>query len=90
MAKQEYFVDFYKDKYGEREIKVEAMWDINNKELYNGAKAKYIHSDGTEELGKIVIWRQVGEDYNSYYTYSFKPKKGSQLYIYDSENVELI
>lgn len=93
MTKQEYFWDIYKDKrLGDREVKVEAIWDKNGKELYNGAKAKLDvpWGDGFE-IGKIVIYSFVTDDYKYEYSYGFKPKKGSALYIEeDGNNVELI
>ena len=97
MAKQEYFIDFYKDKYGEHEVKVEALYDKNGEELYNGAKAilDVPWRDG-KEVGKVVISKFVTNEYDDYgyqnvYTYAFKPKKGSQLYIEeDGSNIELI
>ena len=90
--KQEYFIDFYKDKYGEREVHVEAMWDKNGKELYNGAKAIYYSSWG-EELGTIKIYQDVFDIKNKFkttYSYGFKPERGSALFIYDGNDVELI
>lgn len=92
MAKEEYFWDFYKDSTGKREVKVEAMWDKNGKELYNGAKAKYIWDDGTEEVGKILISQYISDVYpfKRTYSYGFKPKKGSQLFIFSPDNIELL
>ena len=87
--KEEYFVDFYKDKYGEYEVHVEAMWDKNGKELYNGAKAIY-HANWGDEIGKIKIYQDVTSDNKYVYSYGFKPKKGSALFIYDNNDVELI
>lgn len=93
MAKQEYFWDIYKNKkLGDVEIQVKAIWDKNGKELYNGAKAKLDvpWGDGFE-IGKIVIYSFVTNDYNYEYSYAFKPKKGSTLYIEeDGSNGELI
>lgn len=97
MAKQEYFIDFYKDKLGKHEINVEALWDKNGEELYNGAKAilDVPWGDG-KEIGKVVISKFITNEYDDYgyqtiYTYAFKPKKGSQLYINeDGSNIELI
>ena len=97
MAKQEYFVDFYKDKFGEYEVKVEALYDKNGEELYNGAKAilDVPWGDG-KEVGKVVISKFVTDEFDDYgykkiYSYSFKPKKGSQLWIEkDGSNIELV
>lgn len=90
MSRQEYFVDFYKWKGENLEVQVEAIWDKNGKELYNGAKAKLDTSWGTE-IGKIVVSCFITDDYERIYSYAFKPKKGSQLYIEeDGSNVELI
>ena len=67
MVKQEYFVDFYKDKYGEREVKVEALYDKNGEELYNGAKAilDVPWGDG-KEIGKVVISKFITDEYDDY------------------------
>ena len=93
MAKQEYFWDIYKNKkLGDTEVQVKAIWDKNGKELYNGAKAKLDvpWGDGFE-IGKIIIYGFVTDDYNHEYFYGFKPKKGSTLYIEeDGSNIELI
>lgn len=93
MAKQEYFWDIYKNKkLGDMEVQVKAIWDKNGKELYNGAKAKLDvpWGDGFE-IGKIVIYVFVTDDYKYEYSYGFKPKKGSALYIEeDGSNIELI
>ena len=92
MVKQEYFVDFYKDSYGEREVNVEALWDKNGKELYNGAKA-ILHTSYGDEVGKIKIYQDIldtGHGFKKTYSYGFKPKKGSALFIYDGNDVELI
>lgn len=97
MAKQEYFIDFYKDKLGKHEINVEALYDKNGEELYNGAKAilDVPWGDG-KEIGKVVISKFITDEYDDYgyqtiYTYAFKPNKGSQLYINeDGSNIELI
>lgn len=93
MTKQEYFWDIYKNKkLGDMEVQVRAIWDKNGKELYNGAKAKLDvpWGDGFE-IGKIVITSFVTDDYEYEYSYGFKPKKGSTLYIEeDGNNVELI
>lgn len=95
--KQEYFVDFYKDKLGEHEVKVEALYDKNGEELYNGAKVilDVPWGDG-KEVGKVVISKLITNEYDdcgyqTIYTYSFKPKKGSQLWIeQDGSNIELV
>lgn len=97
MAKQEYFIDFYKDKLGKHEINVEALWDKNGEELYNGAKAilDVPWGDG-KEIGKVVISKFITNEYDDYgyqtiYTYAFKPNKGNQLYINENgSNIELI
>ena len=93
MAKQEYFWDIYKNKkLGDMKVQVKAIWDKNGKELYNGAKAKLDvpWGDGFE-IGKIVIYSFVTDDYDHEYSYGFKSKKGSTLYIEeDGSNVELI
>ena len=97
MVKQEYFVDFYKDKLGEHEVKVEALYDKNGEELYNSAKAilDVPRGDG-KEVGKVVISKFVTAKYDEYgyqtiYSYAFKPKKGSQLWIErDGSNIELV
>ena len=97
MAKQEYFIDFYKDKYGEHEVKVEALYDKKGEELYNGAKAilDVPWGDG-KEVGKVVISKLITDEYDDYgyqtiYSYVFKPKKGSQLWIEkDGSNIELV
>lgn len=96
MMKQKYFVDFYKDSYGKREVKVEAMWDKNGKELYNGAKALYYSLWGELIKGKIMIYKFVTDEIDDYgykhiYSYGFKPQKGESLYIeQDGSNIELI
>ena len=93
MAKQEYFWDIYKNKkLGDMEVQVKAIWDKNGKELYNGAKAKLDvpWGDGFE-IGKIAIYSFATDDYDHEYSYGFKPKKGSTLYIEeDGSNIELI
>ena len=93
--KQEYFIDFYKDTYGEREVHVKALWDKNGKELYNGAKAVLDVPWGDEkEIGKIKVYQTVidtKEGFDTTYNYGFKPKKGQALYIYeDGSNIELV
>ena len=90
--KEEYFIDFYKDKLGEYEVKVEALYDKNGKELYNGAKAILdVPWENGKEIGKVVISRYVTDNYDSIYSYSFKPKKGHQLWIEkDGSNIELL
>lgn len=93
MARQEYFVDIYKDKrLGEFEVQVKALWDKNGKELYNGAKAILDVRWGEGfEVGKVVISKWITDDYKHEYFYSFKPKKGSQLWIEENgSNIELI
>lgn len=101
MAKQEYFLDVYKNKrLGDMEVKVKAIYDKNGKPLYNGAKAILDVSWGDGiEVGKIVVYEDVFESYENgkfvgfvtEYNYGFKPKKGSALYIQeDGSNVELI
>ena len=87
--KQEYFIDLYKDTYGERKVQVEAMYDKNGKELYNGAKAVY-HANWGDEIGKVKIYQDITSDDKYEYSYGFKPKKGSALYIYDENCIELI
>lgn len=93
--KQEYFVDFYKDSYGEREVNVEALWDKNGKELYNGAKA-ILNTPWGDEIGKVKVYQFITDKFNGYgydviYSYGFKPKKGESLWIEkDGSNIELI
>lgn len=93
MTKEKYFWDIYKDKrLGDREVKVEALWDKNGKELYNGAKAKLDVPWGESfEIGKVVIYDFITDDYEHIYSYGFKPKKGSTLWIEeDGSNIELL
>lgn len=50
----------------------------------------FLGGDGFE-IGKILIYSFVTDDYDYEYSYGFKPKKGSALYIEeDGSNVELI
>ena len=96
MAKQEYFVDIYHSKrLGDYEVKVEAIWDKNGKELYNGAKA-ILNTPWGDEIGKVIVYRFIGDKITKYgyettYSYGFKPKKGESLWIEkDGSNIELI
>lgn len=89
-----YFYDVYKHKrLGDIEVQVEAIYDKNGKELYNGAKAilDVPYGDGFE-VGKVVVYENVDTVHHEYYyTYGFKPKKGAMLWIEeDGSNIELI
>lgn len=90
MTKEKYFVDFYKCRgYDDLEVKVEALYDKNGEELYGGAKA-ILQTPWGIEKGKIVVSKFIGDRFTDYqyetiFTYAFKPTKGSQLYL-DNEN----